>query len=64
MSVVRGNDLLTSFSEILSKCLRKDIRMVLLSSKSGQSAITSFPFLFFFLHAKAKVLGGLLMIKE
>lgn len=60
MCVMRGNilNLLTVFSEILSKCLHKDI---LLNSKSGQSAIT---FFFFFLTAKAKVSGGLWMNKE
>lgn len=51
MSVVRGNNVLTSFSKILSKCLRKDIRMVLLSSKSG---VTSFPFSFFFSSCQSK----------
>lgn len=54
MSVVRGNSLLISFSKILSKCLRKDIRMVLFSSKSGQSAVTSFPFSFFFSSCQSK----------
>lgn len=59
MCVMKGNilNLLTMFSEILSKCLQKDI---LFDSKSGQSAII----FFFLLTAKAKVSGGLWMNKE
>lgn len=53
MCVMRGNilNLLTVFSEILSKCLHKDI---LLNSKSGQSAIT---FFFFFFNCQSQSVG-------
>lgn len=58
MCVMRGNilNLLTMFSEILSKCLRKS---TLFNSKSGLS-----PIFFFSFNCQSQVSGGLWMNKE